>query len=815
MQTSKRAPLTTLIVLATACCAGDGVTHAQAPQAPPGTWLNSGTTDSTTYTTGTTGTTTVSAFSAYLNFSEQPILSGTQIRYVVTNPFCSSTTTNGSNSGSGYQLASGSNASGGPYLQLRPGSGGAWPATISGSSSPRLQIVMQGNQAGRPPAYQPQPDYLFDVKSIQFGTRSGQNGPTTLALRSDADKFSTTLVSATVATGTWQALNFAVADTLTRDRGFAIYGLGGSGTSNNGWQIDDLLVSGSLYTTQGYALQTRSFGLQQVGSATFAGDFSVAGTALFNVVAGGTLTASGAISGIVGGVQKDLAGTLVLSGSNSYTTETRVLNGTLQVANPNALGLSEVFVLPQGTLDLNGLSINNRIHLLNGGTLINSQNYGGRLYIESGTSGGPAVFSSALSGTMAMDPGTQATFQGAFGGFMNLSGSANFAQTMSGSVAIADGGMATFAGAVPGFVALSGSGAMGTFAGPITGQVVPSDGAIGLISGSVASGASVQVGAGGKMKFGPGFAFQPPTLPNQGVVEFANSGSSAFSSAITGSGALVMSGSGGFTALSGSSDFTGGTQVTAGTLAVTNPNALGQGQVSVQNGGTLILNAKLALGGSNAVVIATGAKVDMQQSASALISGSSDLSGVTLSGTGASANAAVLAGTASGTGGTLSTDWISTGKPQGVVSDILDLHTPTGAAPFVLSMAYDPAVSGTDVSNIWLLWDSGSNGWVNAVAGNTSGPGLTQATGEMLGYVGSFSQFQTGTFSGTVAGTDLTKYLGAYGRDASANTVWAVVNHNSLFGGGNIIVVPEPAGLVIVVGAAGALALARARRRSP
>jgi autotransporter-associated beta strand protein len=71
-------------------------------------------------------------------------------------------------------------------------------------------------------------------------------------------------------------------------------------------------------------------------SATLSGAITV-NNATWDIDTGDTLTISGTVSGN-GGVNKNGSGTLILSGSNSYTGATTVNSGTLQAASANALG---------------------------------------------------------------------------------------------------------------------------------------------------------------------------------------------------------------------------------------------------------------------------------------------------------------------------------------------------------------------------------------------------------------------------------------------------------------------------------------------
>jgi hypothetical protein len=81
------------------------------------------------------------------------------------------------------------------------------------------------------------------------------------------------------------------------------------------------------------------------------------------------------------------------------------------------------------------------------------------------------------------------------------------------------------------------------------------------------------------------------------------------------------------------------------------------------------------------------------------------------------------------------------------------------------------------------------------------------ATGSALGYLGSFTDFQS-----AIGSSDIRSYLGAYGRDASTSTVWAVVNHNSEFA---VVPVPEPAALALATLAGGMLLPRILRRLAP
>jgi hypothetical protein len=81
---------------------------------------------------------------------------------------------------------------------------------------------------------------------------------------------------------------------------------------------------------------------------------------------------------------------------------------------------------------------------------------------------------------------------------------------------------------------------------------------------------------------------------------------------------------------------------------------------------------------------------------------------------------------------------------------------------------------------------------------------MTAASGDQLGYLGSFADFQS------FYGTNLFSYLGAYGRDETGRAVWAVINHNSEFA---VTAVPEPATWALALAGLAGVGISLRRRK--
>lgn len=112
------------------------------------------------------------------------------------------------------------------------------------------------------------------------------------------------------------------------------------------------------------------------GSIAGAGNFYLGSNALAvggnnqNTTVGGTISDCGAggaaciASGATGGMLvKAGAGDLTLSGANTYTGGTRVVAGTLSLANNDALGTAAVMLDPNTTLHLAGVQIANTVNV--------------------------------------------------------------------------------------------------------------------------------------------------------------------------------------------------------------------------------------------------------------------------------------------------------------------------------------------------------------------------------------------------------------------------------------------------------------------
>ena len=268
----------------------------------------------------------------------------------------------------------------------------------------------------------------------------------------------------------------------------------------------------------------------------------------------GNLTLPGVISGTGFSVTKVGAGTVTLSGANTFSGPTTNTAGTLDLNNQLALQNS--------TLTMIG--------------------------------GGPITLDSAVAGKAFTLGGLVANTSGAGYdlGLTNTAGAAVAITIGNNNASTTCAGVLSAAGSLlkngTGTLTLSGT---NTYSGATT-----------VSAGTLALGGSGQLGGG----------TYAAVITNSGTLNYNSSAAQTLSGIISGAGALVESGPGTLT-LSGVETYTGATTVKAGTLLVNSPGSLAAGSAVTVNSGTLggsgtingtvnlLAGSQLAPGGVNTV----------------------------------------------------------------------------------------------------------------------------------------------------------------------------------------------------------------------
>ncbi|MCX6953577.1 MAG: autotransporter-associated beta strand repeat-containing protein, partial [Verrucomicrobia bacterium] len=464
------------------------------------------------------------------------------------------------------------------------------------------------------------------------------------------------------------ALAFNRSDALT-------YGgsISGSGTLTK-------LGAGTLTLTN-----TNSFvGGTTISSGTLAiGSGGTGGLIIGNVTNNATLAVNrsdavsfgGIISG-TGNLLKQGAGTLTLTGTNTYSGTTRIAGGTVSISSAANLGSSDV-VFEGGTLRTTGaanLTLNNFFNLGGDGTVRNDLTGGSVLTLASNISLNGYVITFTGAGATQAASINQAADLVVDGGNLTLTntegnsydgptfvrnggtlatGAANTMPTSPRTALILDdtgtgastfalGGfsnsLASLAGASSSLVTL-GTGTLtigtatgtNTFAGTIsgTGGSLVKDG----LSTQILSGANTYTGtttiSAGSLVIGAGgtSGSLAGNIVNNATLIFNRSDASTYAGVISGSGTLAKQGAGTLS-LTGASTFTGGTTVTGGTLAI------GAGGTTGSLAGNIVNNATLAFNRSDAttysgVISGTGA-VAQQGSGVLTLSGVNTYTGGTV-----------------------------------------------------------------------------------------------------------------------------------------------------------------------------------------
>ncbi|MEN4918929.1 autotransporter-associated beta strand repeat-containing protein [Achromobacter spanius] len=317
-----------------------------------------------------------------------------------------------------------------------------------------------------------------------------------------------------------------------------------------------------------------------------ANDITLAGT---TTITGADLSLGGQIDG-AGGLVKDGAGLLTLTGDNSYQGGTRLSAGTLALGSDTALGTGALTAAGGTTLLGLGATLDNAVQLEGPVTVGGSGDLG-----LNGVVGGSGPLTKTGSSTLTL--GNANTYAG---GTILADGAiiaGNNAALGAGGLTVA--GPGTLQAGAPGIAlgntitldaALTVSGANDlTLAGDITGggSLVKTDGSTLTLTGQNQYTGGTTLSGGTLVGDTASLTGNIATAAGTTVVFNQNAGDGAYAGAMTGGGGLVKNG-GDTVTLTGANTYTGGTVVNAGTLAG-NATSL-QGNITVVDGSAIVFN---------------------------------------------------------------------------------------------------------------------------------------------------------------------------------------------------------------------------------
>lgn len=210
----------------------------------------------------------------------------------------------------------------------------------------------------------------------------------------------------------------------------------------NSYTGETVLTGGTLRLADGGALgatsRVRMDGgrLELTGTSTFSAAGRLDSDTEFDVSAGETATWSGALSG-ANGVRKTGTGTLVLTGANSYSGDTRVDQGILAATSNGALGsLGSVLIMDGGGFRFDAdFAVDRTVNLDAAANTFDTNGFDGEI---SGTMSGTGALAKTGAGELYLN-GTHSFSGGAIlqGGSLKLSGDSALG---SGTLTF-DGGM--------------------------------------------------------------------------------------------------------------------------------------------------------------------------------------------------------------------------------------------------------------------------------------------------------------------------------------------------------------------------------------
>jgi fibronectin-binding autotransporter adhesin len=557
------------------------------------------------------------------------------------------------------------------------------------------------------------------------------------------------------------ASNFSA---TTLDGSYTISGLvfnvGGVGI-NNGTGTNTLTIaSGAGVTVNG--------GLGAI-TETIGVNVELGSTQTWTVTdAASTLNVSGNISGSGAGLSKSGAGTLVLSGNNTYTGATNIIAGNVSIQSNGALGGTSGVIVNSGAglllqgnittssataLTLNGAGTSTLGALEN---VSGNNTYSGLITLGSATTIGSDSGLLTLSNTGTITGfGLNLTLTGAGDGSLaSIVGTNAGSLTKSGAGTWTLGGANTYTGGTTvsgGTLALTGAGKLGATSGSLT---VNTGGTLNL--GGTSQAVGNFTGTGGTVA-----ANGTSTL----TIGSGNGTGGNYAGALTnGTGTLSLTKTGtGTITLSGTNTYTGATTVSAGALNLQSNGAATGSGISVASGAALQLTGGITTTNALGLTLNGAGVTASPNGALENVSGTNTYSGlVTLGsdstiGSDAGALALTNTGTITGSGFGLTLTGAGNGSVASIIGTGAGALTKNGTGTWTLSGAN--TYTGVTTVNAGTLVYTSVGSLANSTAINLG----SGATATNLTYGGTGGTLSTAL---TLTGTTGTVTLGNSGTGA-------------------------------------------------